>query len=43
MTGLVVKLSATPGAVHSVGPDIGAQTEEILSSDLGLDAERIRI
>ena len=41
MTGLVVKLSATPGAVHSVGPDIGAQTDEILSSDLGLDAERI--
>jgi formyl-CoA transferase len=39
--GIVPKLSATPGAIRHTGPDIGADTVDILRT-LGLDDDRIR-
>jgi formyl-CoA transferase len=42
MTGLVPKLSATPGAVRFPGPvHIGEHNEEILAGELGLTAEEM--
>ncbi|GAB2900865.1 CaiB/BaiF CoA-transferase family protein [Paralcaligenes ginsengisoli] len=38
--GIVPKLSRTPGSIRHSGPDIGADSEQILRS-LGMDAERI--
>ena len=37
MAGIVPKLSRTPGAVRSVGPELGEHTDSVLSSQLGLD------
>ena len=39
--GVVPKLSVTPGAIRHTGPDIGADTVDILRS-VGLDEDRIR-
>jgi CoA:oxalate CoA-transferase len=36
--GVVVKMSDTPGEVRTPGPDLGAHTDEVLGSLLGLDA-----
>jgi len=41
MPGVVPKLSATPGAVRSAGPDLGEHTLSVLGSLLGLDAEAL--
>jgi crotonobetainyl-CoA:carnitine CoA-transferase CaiB-like acyl-CoA transferase len=35
-TGVVPRLSATPGAIQHTGPDLGANTLDILQHDLGL-------
>ncbi|MFC3228490.1 CaiB/BaiF CoA transferase family protein [Marinibaculum pumilum] len=35
------RLSATPGGIDSLGPELGAHTEEILGGLLNLDPERI--
>jgi crotonobetainyl-CoA:carnitine CoA-transferase CaiB-like acyl-CoA transferase len=39
--GVVVKLSATPGAVHRLGPGIGEHNAEVYGSLLGIGAEEI--
>ena len=39
--GVVPKLSATPGAIRHTGPEIGADTREVLQKNLGLDDARI--
>ncbi|HMN94765.1 MAG TPA: CoA transferase [Hydrogenophaga sp.] len=39
--GVVPRLSASPGAIHRSGPDLGADSRDILSRDLGLTPERI--
>jgi crotonobetainyl-CoA:carnitine CoA-transferase CaiB-like acyl-CoA transferase len=36
--GVVVKMSDTPGEVRTPGPELGAHTDEVLGSLLGLDA-----
>ena len=41
MPGIVPKLSATPGAVRTAGPDLGEHTLGVLGSLLGLDAEAL--
>jgi len=41
VTGVVPKLSQTPGAVRWAGRGIGADTEDVLSGTLGLDAAEI--
>jgi formyl-CoA transferase len=38
--GIAPKLSATPGAMHSLGPALGAHTDEVLG-DIGYSAEEI--
>ncbi|MBK5287799.1 MAG: CoA transferase [Acidimicrobiia bacterium] len=38
MAGIVPKLSRTPGAIRSVGPALGADTDAVLGDLLGLDA-----
>ncbi|MGZ4711617.1 MAG: CaiB/BaiF CoA transferase family protein [Acidimicrobiia bacterium] len=40
MTGIVPKLSRTPSAIRSVGPELGEHTDEVLAR-IGLDAEAI--
>ncbi len=40
-TGIPVKLSETPGSVRSAAPLLGAQSEEVLHTLLGLSPERI--
>jgi formyl-CoA transferase len=40
LPGIVPKLSATPGDVNWVGPELGAHTEEVLSAH-GYDAAAI--
>ncbi len=37
MAGIVPKLSRTPGAIQSVGPELGADTDAVLGRLLGLD------
>ena len=37
MPGIVPKLSETPGAVRTAGPDLGEHTLEVLARLLGLD------
>jgi crotonobetainyl-CoA:carnitine CoA-transferase CaiB-like acyl-CoA transferase len=39
--GLPVTLSRTPGRVHSLGPELGQHTEEILVETLGYSWERV--
>lgn len=41
MTGIVPKLSRTPGAVRSVGPALGEHTDSVLRALLGLDDHAI--
>ncbi len=41
MTGLVAKLSRTPGAVRSTGPEVGQDTREVLRELADVDDERI--
>ena len=38
--GVVPRLSATPGAIHSSGPELGAHGAAILRDELHLSAER---
>jgi crotonobetainyl-CoA:carnitine CoA-transferase CaiB-like acyl-CoA transferase len=42
VTGVPIRLSATPGAVRTPPPLLGEQTDAILSGDAGLSAEEIR-
>jgi crotonobetainyl-CoA:carnitine CoA-transferase CaiB-like acyl-CoA transferase len=39
--GIPVKLSASPGLIHSAPPLLGQHTASVLSADLGLSAEEI--
>jgi len=41
MTGIVPKLSRTPSAVRSVGPELGAHTDAVLHGLLGLETDAI--
>jgi crotonobetainyl-CoA:carnitine CoA-transferase CaiB-like acyl-CoA transferase len=41
MTGVVPKLSATPGAVFKAGPALGEDTRGVLKSELGFDDAQI--
>ncbi|GAA4131297.1 CaiB/BaiF CoA transferase family protein [Aminobacter aganoensis] len=41
MQGVFPKLSATPGRVRWTGPELGADTDDILSRRLGYDADQI--
>jgi crotonobetainyl-CoA:carnitine CoA-transferase CaiB-like acyl-CoA transferase len=41
MTGLVAKLSRTPGAVRSTGPEVGQDTREVLRELADVNDERI--
>jgi crotonobetainyl-CoA:carnitine CoA-transferase CaiB-like acyl-CoA transferase len=38
VTGVPIKLSASPGAVRTAPPSLGQHTDEVLKSVLGLDA-----
>ena len=40
-SGVVPRLSATPGGIRHTGPDLGADTRTVLTDELGLGAERI--
>jgi crotonobetainyl-CoA:carnitine CoA-transferase CaiB-like acyl-CoA transferase len=40
-SGVVPRLSATPGGIRHTGPDLGADTGAVLAEDLGLSTERI--
>jgi crotonobetainyl-CoA:carnitine CoA-transferase CaiB-like acyl-CoA transferase len=40
-TGIVPRFSATPGNIRHTGPNLGADTSNVLSQTLGLSAERI--
>jgi crotonobetainyl-CoA:carnitine CoA-transferase CaiB-like acyl-CoA transferase len=42
VTGVVPKLSRTPGAVRWAGRDIGADTAQVLSEELGINDEDLR-
>ena len=39
--GVVIKMSDTPGAVRTLGPELGQHTDEVLTSLLGLSADEI--
>jgi crotonobetainyl-CoA:carnitine CoA-transferase CaiB-like acyl-CoA transferase len=39
--GVVPRLSETPGEIRSLGPELGASNQEILSGLLGMDSKRI--
>lgn len=39
--GIVPKLSATPGGIRHTGPELGADTRDVLKNNLGLDDVRI--
>jgi crotonobetainyl-CoA:carnitine CoA-transferase CaiB-like acyl-CoA transferase len=41
MTGVVPKLSRTPGSVRSAGPALGAHTEEVLRELAGAEPEEV--
>lgn len=41
VAGVLPKLSATPGAIRSLGPDLGADNDEIYGDWLGLSAQEI--
>jgi crotonobetainyl-CoA:carnitine CoA-transferase CaiB-like acyl-CoA transferase len=40
-SGVVPRLSATPGVIHHTGPDLGADALDILQNDLGLAQDAI--
>jgi crotonobetainyl-CoA:carnitine CoA-transferase CaiB-like acyl-CoA transferase len=40
-SGVVPRLSATPGGIRHTGPDLAADTRAVLAEDLGLSTERI--
>ena len=40
-TGIVPRLSATPGAIQHTGPELGADALDILEHDLGLTRDAI--
>ena len=40
-SGVVPRLSATPGAIQHTGPDLGADALDILINDLGLAQDAI--
>lgn len=42
MPGIVPKFSETPGSIRNIGPDIGANNEEILKGLVGLTDEEIK-
>lgn len=42
MTGVVPKLSETPGGIHRAGPALGEDTASVLGGLLGLDAQALR-
>lgn len=39
--GVVPRLSSTPGCIHRTGPDLGADGQDVLEHELGLDASQI--
>ena len=41
MANVVPLLSATPGGIDSLGPPLGAHTDEIMGNLLGLTAEQL--
>lgn len=41
LTGVTPKLSDTPGAIYHAGPALGADTEAVLSTMLGIDAKEL--
>ena len=41
MTGMVAKLSRTPGAIHCTGPEVGQDSRDVLRRQLGLPHEQI--
>ena len=43
MQNVIPKMSQAPGKVHSTGPALGQDNEEILSSMLGLSVEEIDV
>lgn len=42
MSGLVAKLSRTPGGLHRAGPEVGADTRAVLQELVGLTPSSIR-
>lgn len=42
MQNIAPRLSETPGAIRHCGPELGQHTEDVLSSLLGMDAQRIQ-
>ncbi len=42
MTGVVPKLSRTPGSIRSVGPDLGEHTDAVLAELAGCDAAQLK-
>jgi len=40
-SGVVPRLSATPGGIRHTGPDLAADTRAVLAEELGLSTERI--
>jgi len=43
MQNIVPKLSETPGGVHSPAPELGQHTEDVLSQELELSADQLKI
>jgi crotonobetainyl-CoA:carnitine CoA-transferase CaiB-like acyl-CoA transferase len=41
-SGIVPRLSGTPGSIRHTGPNLGANGAEILRSELGMTPERIQ-
>jgi formyl-CoA transferase len=41
MAGVVPKLSRTPGAIRTTGPELGEHTDSVLQELIGMDAQEI--